>query len=150
MAAAVMSHRRRLFDLVGSFPDAAAMDRARELMSLIGISEIERQRCSILSHGDQKMLDIALALALEPQILLLDEPTAGMGREESGLMIERIHRLWASERMTLIFIEHDMDIVFAIAQTVYVLVYGSLLAAGAPDDIRAHPKVIEAYLGSAT
>ena len=150
MAAAVMSHRRRLFDLVGSFPEPAALDRARQVMSLIGISGIERQRCSTLSHGDRKMLDIALALALEPQVLLLDEPTSGMGREESRVMIERIHRLWDSERMTLIFIEHDMDIVFAIAQTVYVLRYGSLLAAGAPDDIRTNPQVIEAYLGSAT
>ena len=83
-----------------------------------------------LSHGEQKLLDIALALALEPRVLLLDEPTAGMGSEERWQMIETVHQLWQRKKMTLIFIEHDMDIVFKYAQTIRVLSYGSVLAEG--------------------
>jgi branched-chain amino acid transport system ATP-binding protein len=149
MAAAVLSHREKLFDLISEFPSAAALDHARHVMSLVGLSGNEKRRCDTLSHGDRKLLDIALTLALEPRILLLDEPTAGMGRDESRLMIERIHRLWQIEKMTLVFIEHDMDIVFGIAQQVFVLRSGALLASGTPSEIRQHPQVIEAYLGSA-
>jgi len=149
MTAAVMSQRGKLMDFWTPFPEESAKKRAHELLSMIGISEIVDRHCSTLSHGDKKMLDIALALALEPKVLLLDEPTAGMGREESRAMIERIHRLWETNRMTLVFIEHDMDIVFGIAQNVHVLRYGSLLASGTPQQIKEHPAVIEAYLGRA-
>jgi branched-chain amino acid transport system ATP-binding protein len=149
MAAAVMSHRGQLMNFWSRFPEPSAMDRARELLAIVGTKGIEDRRCSTLSHGDKKMLDIAMALALEPNVLLLDEPTAGMGREESRVMIDRIHRLWESERMTLIFIEHDMEIVFGIAQNVHVLRYGSLLASGSPEQIKNDEKVIEAYLGCA-
>ena len=149
MAAAVLSHRKRLFDMFTTFPPADATARARELLSLVGLSDSEQRRCDTLAHGERKLLDIAMALALEPRVLLLDEPTAGMARDESHVMIERIHRLWERERMTLIFIEHDMDIVFGIAQSVFVLRYGALLASGTPAEIRSHPEVIDAYLGNA-
>lgn len=149
MAASVLAHRDRLSDFWGAFPSPEALERARHVMALVGLSGKDGRRCDALSHGDRKLLDIALALAVEPRILLLDEPTAGMGRDESRRMIERIYRLWESEKMTLVFIEHDMDIVFSIAEKVFVLRSGALLASGAPGEIRRHPEVIEAYLGSA-
>ena len=89
-----------------------------------------------------------MAVTLQPKVLLLDEPTAGMGNDESRAMIDRIFRLWESQKMTVIFIEHDMDIVFSIAQSVRVLQNGAVLAQGTPEEIRRHPQVIEAYLGS--
>ena len=106
------------------------------------------RRSSNLSHGDRKLLDIALALALEPRLLLLDEPTAGMAPEERWAMIDRVKALRAARDMTVVFIEHDMDIVFGVAETVCVLQRGALLAAGSPAAIRADPRVIAAYLGA--
>src|SRR6202023_3403170 len=123
-------------------------DRAFEVMTMLGLSDKAALLSSSLSHGDQKLLDIALALVLEPRVLLLDEPTAGMGPEERWQMIDTVHRLWEREKMTLVFIEHDMDIVFKIAQSIRVLSYGRVLAQGTPDVIRQHPAVIEAYLGT--
>src|SRR3546814_6407709 len=111
------------------------------------MSGVARLLCSNISHGDQKLLDIGLALALEPQVLLLDEPTAGMGPEERWQMIGTVRRLWEQGGMTLVFIEHDMDIVFEVAQTLSVLRYGSVLAQGQAAQIRHNPEVIEAHLG---
>ena len=81
-------------------------------------------------------------------MLLLDEPTAGMGPEERWQMIAKVHQLWERQKMTLVFIEHDMDIVFKFAQTIRVLCYGRVLAEGTPGEIRRNPKVIDAYLGT--
>ena len=118
------------------------------MLGLVGLTEKASTLSRNLSHGDQKLLDIALALVLEPRVLLLDEPTAGMGPEERWAMIDKVKGLWEREKMTLIFIEHDMSIVFKIAQTVRVLSYGRVLAEGTPDEIRRHPEVIKAYLGT--
>jgi branched-chain amino acid transport system ATP-binding protein len=81
-------------------------------------------------------------------MLLLDEPTAGMGPDERWRMIEKVRSLWEKQRITVLFIEHDMDIVFKIAQTIHVLKYGAVLAQGTPDEIRGNDEVIEAYLGT--
>ena len=148
LLAAVVAHRRRSWDLLGRFPPPGAGDAADEIMALLGLAAKARLPSANLSHGDQKLLDIGLALAAEPEVLLLDEPTAGMGTEERWQMIGKVHRLWEAKRMTLLFIEHDMDIVFKIAQTVQVLKYGAVLASGTPDEIRRNPDVIDAYLGT--
>lgn len=148
LAAAVLSHQRALGNVLRRFPGAEELDRAEHIMRLMGLEKLAERGSSTLSHGDQKLLDIALALALEPKVLLLDEPTAGMGRDEAKAMIEKIYKLWERERLTLIFIEHDMELVFGLAQTVRVLRYGAVLAEGTPAEIRCHPAVVEAYLGS--
>ncbi|WP_424812239.1 ABC transporter ATP-binding protein [Roseococcus sp. YIM B11640] len=148
LAAALMAHDGRSASLLGAFPPPDVRDRAAEVMELCGLTPLARTESRHLSHGDQKLLDIALALALDPKVLLLDEPTAGMGPDERWRMIERVHRLWEARGITLVFIEHDMDIVFRIAQSVRVLRYGAVLAQGTPEEIRRDPAVIEAYLGA--
>jgi len=145
---ALLAHRGQASAVHRRFPLPETRRRAGEAMELLGLSGKAGTLARNLSHGDQKLLDIALALVLQPRVLLLDEPTAGMGPEERWLMIDRVRRLWQSEQMTLVFIEHDMDIVFRIAQSIRVLCYGKVLAEGAPAEIRANPAVIEAYLGA--
>ena len=145
---AVSAHLGQAGRLFQSFPPRAAKRRAEEMIDLLQMGAVARRKCSNISHGDQKLLDVGLALALEPRVLLLDEPTAGMGPEERWEMIGTVRRLWETQEMTLIFIEHDMGIVFEIAQTINVLKYGSVLATGGPDEIRGNPDVIEAYLGT--
>ena len=146
--AAVNAHRHQHGLLLRRFPLAGAQGRADEVLELTGMTKRAETLSRNLSHGDQKLLDIALALALRPQVLLLDEPTAGMGPEERWQMMDTIQALWQREKMTVIFIEHDMDIVFKIAQSIRVLSYGTVLAQGTPDEIRNHPEVIKAYLGT--
>jgi branched-chain amino acid transport system ATP-binding protein len=149
LAAAVQAHQRRETVKLQSFPLAPALSRAGEIMEMLKLTRVAGIVSRNLSHGDQKLLDIGLALALDPKVLLLDEPTAGMGPEERWQMIETVQALWRAVHMTLIFIEHDMDIVFKVAETVRVLSYGAVLAEGTPDEIRRNPAVIEAYLGKA-
>ena len=147
LAAAVQAHQRREDRQAAVVSARPAASRAGEIMEMLKLTRVAGILSRNLSHGDQKLLDIGLALALDPKVLLLDEPTAGMGPEERWQMIETVQGLWRAVHMTLIFIEHDMDIVFKVAQTVRVLSYGTVLAEGTPDEIRRNPKVIEAYLG---
>jgi len=148
MAAAVTSHRGGSWNILARFPAAHLRNRVDEILELMDLAPKHNVLSRNLSHGDQKLLDIALALATEPKVLLLDEPTAGMGPDERWRMIGKVHRLWEAKRMTVLFIEHDMDIVFKIAQTIHVLKYGAVLAQGTPDEIRRNPDVIDAYLGT--
>jgi branched-chain amino acid transport system ATP-binding protein len=146
--AAVGAHQRRAGVLRWRFPLVETRDRAEHVMDLLGLAGKRSRIAATLSHGDQKLLDIALALVLDPKVLLLDEPTAGMGPEERWRMIAKVRELWEMQRITVVFIEHDMDIVFKVAPTIVVLCYGRILATGTPDTIRNNAAVVEAYLGS--
>jgi branched-chain amino acid transport system ATP-binding protein len=148
LMAAVTAHTGQWGNLSHRFPPPGVRERAEEVMELVGLTKVPNVEAAILSHGDQKLLDIAIALALEPKVLLLDEPTAGMGPDERWRMIERVRDLWEKRKLTLVFIEHDMDIVFKVANTIHVLCYGRVLAEGTPNEIRNNKAVIEAYLGT--
>ena len=144
---ALLSKSNGLNNMWTRFKNHQINNSANEIIELAGMVKSKNIVSSELSHGDQKLLDIALALSLNPKILLLDEPTAGMGPEERWKMIERIKDLWKKTKMTILFIEHDMDIVFDIAQKIYVLQQGAILAEGSPQIIKKDKEVIKAYLG---
>jgi branched-chain amino acid transport system ATP-binding protein len=148
MLAAVGADQRRAGVLHRRFPLTETRDRAEHAMEVLGLAGKRDRIAATLSHGDQKLLDIALALVLDPKVLLLDEPTAGMGTEERWRMIDKVHELWQRQKITVVFIEHAMDIVFKIAPEIVVLCYGRILAAGTPKAIRRDAAVIEAYLGT--
>jgi len=124
-----------------------ATDDAHFILESLGLERQADRLAFELAHGDQKLLDIGIALALKPTLLLLDEPTAGMSPEERQHTRALIQKLWREFNLTLVFIEHDMDMVFGIAQTVRVLQQGALLSEGTPEQIRCDPQVITAYLG---
>lgn len=120
-------------------------NRARRALELCRLRDRADAVVSTMSYGEQRQLEIAMMLATEPSLLLLDEPLAGMGAEESQQMIELLKQLAAQH--TLILVEHDMEAVFAIAERISVMVNGTLLETGAPEEIRASQAVQEAYLG---
>ena len=148
ITAAVTSHQQRSWMLFKRFPLVEAKEPVEEIIELLGLEAKASTLSRNLSHGDQKLLDIGLSLAMKPKVLLLDEPTAGMGPDERWRMIGKVQDLWRAKKMTVLFIEHDMDIVFKIAQKIYVLKYGAVLAQGTADEIRSNQDVIDAYLGS--
>ena len=122
----------------------AAAERA---LAMTGLENQKHRFAGALSHGERRQLEVAMALATAPKVLLLDEPLAGMGAEEAERMVELLRRLGATHAMLLV--EHDMDAVFAIAATLTVMVDGRVLASGTPAQIRANAQVQEAYLGAA-
>ncbi|MGA8319818.1 MAG: ATP-binding cassette domain-containing protein, partial [Xanthobacteraceae bacterium] len=125
--------------------DAALREPARATLRDAGLGARADVLAADLSHGERRQLEIAMALATKPRMLLLDEPMAGMGPEESVCLIENLRRLKGS--VTILLIEHDMDAVFALADRISVLVYGRIIASGDPAAIRADPIVRQAYLG---
>ena len=141
-AQARMKSSLRFFRPAAAYP--APAEQARDALTLAGLAGGERI-AETLSHGERRQLEIAIALAMAPRILLLDEPLAGMGAEEGGRITELIARLAASHAILLV--EHDMDAVFSIAHRLTVMVDGKVLASGAPEEIRANPAVQDAYLG---
>lgn len=124
-----------------------ATEQAFDILESLGLEKEADRFAFELAHGDQKLLDIGIALALKPKLLLLDEPTAGMSPEERKVTQNLIKKLWKEFDLTLIFIEHDMDMVFDVAQVVRVLQQGTLLAEGSPEEIQNNKEVITAYLG---
>jgi branched-chain amino acid transport system ATP-binding protein len=124
---------------------AALRERARAILAAVGLKGVVGARVANLSHGEQRQLEIALALAGQPRLLLLDEPTAGLSPAESRLMADLLARL--DPAITVLMIEHDMDIALALATRVTVLHYGRVIADGTRDEVRADPQVREIYLG---
>jgi len=122
-------------------------DPAHSALARVGLSGRADRPASALSHGEHRLLELAMALAGSPRMLLLDEPMAGLGPEESARMVAMLRAL--KNELTILLVEHDMEAVFALADRITVLVYGRVIASGAPADIRANADVRDAYLGEA-
>jgi len=120
-------------------------ERTLAIVEEVGLKDVMHMPVSALSYGQQRALEIGITLSTEPELILLDEPTAGMTREETGQAIRMIDRVTAGR--TLIIIEHDMEVVFSLADTISVLHYGTILVSGKPDEIRNDQRVKDAYLG---
>ena len=127
--------------------EAELREPAREALLRVGLADRADRLTASLSHGEHRLLELAMALAGKPRLLLLDEPMAGLGPEESARMVEMLKALKGD--YTILLVEHDMEAVFALADRISVLVYGRIIATGSPDDIRANAQVREAYLGDA-
>ena len=125
--------------------ETALFDEARAIAAEIGLADKLDATAATLAHGEQRALEVGLALATRPQLVLLDEPMAGMGPEESNRIIALMEKM--RERLTILLVEHDMDAVFRLATRISVLVNGRIIATGAPQAIRADPEVRKAYLG---
>ncbi len=125
--------------------DVALREPARAILARVGLGDRADVLAANLAHGEQRQLEIAMALATRPRLLLLDEPVAGMGADESQRMIRLLADLKA--RQTIVLVEHDMDAVFTLADRLSVLVYGRIIATGPPEAIRANAEVRRAYLG---
>jgi branched-chain amino acid transport system ATP-binding protein len=120
------------------------LERARAVLASVGLADKEDELASNLSHGEQRNLEIGIALATEPKLLCLDEPTAGMSVAETLATVELVRRIAAD--LTILIVEHDMEVVMGLASTITVLNYGEVLAEGTPAEIQANPRVQEVYL----
>jgi branched-chain amino acid transport system ATP-binding protein len=146
VALAVQAHAGHSFHFWRSARGEAELrDPARAALARVGLAERGDVLVSNLSHGEHRQLEIAMALATSPRMLLLDEPMAGMGPDESARMVETLREL--KRELTILLIEHDMEAVFALADRITVLVYGRIIASGSPEAIRANAEVRQAYLG---
>ena len=135
--------RYNFFRKPGSIPEVN--EKTENILALVGLGEAKDTPARELSYGQQRALEIAITLSTEPELILLDEPTAGMTREETVEAIKMIDKVTANR--TLIIIEHDMDVVFSLADTISVLHNGSILVSGRPEEIRKDQRVKDAYLG---
>jgi branched-chain amino acid transport system ATP-binding protein len=125
--------------------DKALQEEALALLTRVGLEQRAGVPAERLAHGEKRALELAIALAMRPKMLLLDEPTAGMGPDESSRIVQLLKAL--KGQVTILLIEHDMDAVFALADQITVLVYGRVIATDTPDAIRRHDEVRRAYLG---
>lgn len=127
--------------------ERAARDRAHELLDYVGIGRSAGETARNLSYGDQRRLEVARALALDPKVLLLDEPTAGMNPQESAVFNDFVHQVRDEKGVAILLIEHDMSVVMRVSERITVLDRGEKIAEGTPEEIRSNQRVIEAYLG---
>jgi branched-chain amino acid transport system ATP-binding protein len=146
VALAAQARRGSSFRMLGRVAAEAALnDPAMAALADVGLAQRAHVPAGQLSHGEKRALELAIALAMEPKVLLLDEPMAGTGREETARLIELLRRL--KGRFSVLLVEHDMTAVFALADRISVLICGRILASGAPEEVRADPRVVAAYLG---
>jgi branched-chain amino acid transport system ATP-binding protein len=146
--AALLSHHRRNYSM-GSRAATFRIDEADALLERVGMREQATRLCAELAYGDLKRVELAVALANRPRLLLMDEPTAGMAPEERGALMALAAALAREDRLAVLFTEHDVGVVFGFATRVIVLHLGEVIAAGAPDQVRADARVREVYLGDA-
>jgi branched-chain amino acid transport system ATP-binding protein len=144
--AAVLVHRGRSFTFFRPV-DVFFQKETEEILDRVGLKEYAETVSGSLSYGFQKQLELGIALASEPDLLLLDEPTAGMSTQETHQTIELIGKITREKGLTLLFTEHDMEVVFSISQRIMVLHQGRLIAGGTPDEVRRNPEVQKVYLG---
>ena len=143
---ALISHHKRLFS-IKSYASRLYRNEAMKLLELVGMPEQAERACSILAYGDLKRLELAIALCHGPTLLLMDEPTAGMAPSERIALMELTAQIVADRNISVLFTEHDMDVVFAHSHRIMVLNRGELIAEGSADDIRNNSMVQEVYLG---
>ena len=144
---ALLSREQRIFSMRGLASDAGR-EEAEALLARVGMREQAERTCSVLAYGDLKRVELAVALANRPKLLLMDEPTAGMAPAERLELMRLAAELARSGGIAVLFTEHDMDVVFGFADRVMVLAEGRVIAEGPPPAVRADPKVREVYLGS--
>jgi branched-chain amino acid transport system ATP-binding protein len=145
---AVLSRRRKTFNLFRP-AQTMAVSETREILDSVGLLEKETMISGSLSHGDQKVLEIAVALGNRPELLILDEPTAGMSPEETAVTLALMKRLSNERGLTILFCEHDMGLVFSFATQILVMQQGSTIIQDIPEKVRNNPQVRKAYLGGA-
>ena len=145
--AAQARHRRRWQPFGGAAIFEEARSRADAALEQLGLSAIAERPAGLLSHGDQRLLEVAMAMAQQPRVLLLDEPTQGLSVEETEQAVDTLARFLQASRMTVLLVEHDMEVVFRLAHRITVLHRGAVIADGAPDQVKADPAVQDAYLG---
>ena len=146
---ALLSYHRRLGSLA-TLATRAHVAEADALLGRVGMVKQSERSCAVLAYGDLKRVELAVALANQPRLLLMDEPTAGMAPRERNELMQLAADLARDSDIAVLFTEHDMDVVFAHAHRIIVLAGGELIAEGKPGEVRAHPKVREVYLGSGT
>lgn len=146
---ALISHHRRLYSLT-TFAHKLYRDEALALLDTVGMVDQAERHCAVLAYGDLKRLELAVALAHDPILLLMDEPTAGMAPRERIALMQLTADILDAKGISVLFTEHDMDVVFAHAHRIMVLNRGQLIADGTVDEIRNNPQVQEVYLGGGT
>ena len=144
---ALISHQQKLFGLWRRASDHQRAE-AIALLAQVGMADQADRPCSILSYGDVKRVELAMALANKPRLLLMDEPTAGMASKERHELLALTKRLVVEQQLAVLFTEHSMDVVFAFADRLIVLARGKLIAEGDAESVRNHPQVREVYFGS--
>ena len=146
---ALMSHHKRLYSLT-TFAHKLYREEALALLDTVGMADQSERHCAVLAYGDLKRLELAVALANDPILLLMDEPTAGMAPRERIALMQLTADILEQRGISVLFTEHDMDVVFAHSHRIMVLNRGQLIADGTVDEIRNNPQVQEVYLGGGT